>query len=299
MRGSPSLVPGRSPLQLSTTGAEAIGGHSSAAWARNRSTTDGSTRRSNPARSTVAPITIRRTQDVLQVKRRGHTDSNHLPLPRLDRRSGWVLLLPGMPHARRPCPATVHEGPRAHRSALRSHLHCVVPAGNSEHFRILLQFHPRRCCSQRESRAQIARIQAWLLHPAEGTAWYALFGLLRAQARAHRGFVGVKLTPDPARHKSCQGTQGYKAAGKPLNYAEIFRVKVDAEGGELDQLRRMIGIVGRQHAGRGPRSLGHGTALLDDADTESVSCQFERGGEANNTPSPDDDIYSLHSSIVG
>jgi hypothetical protein len=27
--------------------------------------------------------------------------------------------------------------------------------------------------------------------------------------------------------------------------------------------------------------------------------QFERGGEANNTPSPNDDIYSLHSSIVG
>ena len=95
------------------------------------------------------------------------------------------------------------------------------------------------------------------------------------------------------------GAQGYRAAGEPLNHAEIFRVKTDAQGGELGQLRGMIGIVGRQHARRGPRSLSHGTALLEDADAESVSRQFERGGEANNTPSPDDDIYSLHSSIVG
>ena len=53
------------------------------------------------------------------------------------------------------------------------------------------------------------------------------------------------------------------------------------------------------HIGRGPRRLRHSTALLQDADPESVSRQFERGGEANNAPSPDDDIYSLHSSIVG
>jgi len=72
-----------------------------------------------------------------------------------------------------------------------------------------------------------------------------------------------------------------------------------AQAGELRELRGMIGIVGRQHAGRGPRSLRHGAALFEDADAVTVSRQFERGGEANNTPSPDDDIYSLHSSIVG
>jgi hypothetical protein len=109
----------------------------------------------------------------------------------------------------------------------------------------------------------------------------------------------MKLTSDPARHKSGLGTQGYKATGMSLNQAEIFRVKVDAQGGELGQLRGMIGIVGRQHTGRGPRRLRHSTALLQDADPESVSRQFERGGEANNAPSPDDDIYSLHPSIVG
>jgi hypothetical protein len=95
------------------------------------------------------------------------------------------------------------------------------------------------------------------------------------------------------------GAQGDQPAREPLDLAEIFRVKTDAQGGELDQLRRMFGIVGRQHAGCGPRSLSHRTALFDNADTKSVSRQFERGGEANNTPSPDDDIYSLHSSIVG
>ncbi len=109
----------------------------------------------------------------------------------------------------------------------------------------------------------------------------------------------MKLAPHPARHQSGLGAQRYNAAREPLHDAEIFRVKTDAQGGELGQFRGMVGIVGRQHARRGPGSFSHGTALLQDADTESVSRQFERGGEANDTPSPDDDIYSLHSSIVG
>ena len=109
----------------------------------------------------------------------------------------------------------------------------------------------------------------------------------------------MKLIPNPARHESASGAQGHRAAGEPLNRAQIFRVKADAQGGEFGEFRGAIGIVARQHAGCGPRSLRHGMALLDDADVESLACQFECYGEANNTPSPNDDIYSLHSSIVG
>ena len=95
------------------------------------------------------------------------------------------------------------------------------------------------------------------------------------------------------------GAQGYGAPGEPLDQAQIFRVKKDAQGGEFGEFSGVIGIVGRQHACRGPRSLRHGMALLDDADVESLARQFKCHGEANNTPSANDDIYSLHSSIVG
>ena len=57
--------------------------------------------------------------------------------------------------------------------------------------------------------------------------------------------------------------------------------------------------MGRQHTRRGPGGFGHGAALLQHPDPEAVARQFQRSGEANNTPSGDDDFRSLHSSIVG
>ena len=180
MIGSPSLVPGRSPLQLSTTGAEAIGGHSFAASARAAvprpmAPLAGRTRPAPPWPRSLsgllpgAPGRSRASAERIAGQAAG------VPAPQASVLSGALppqpAGAPGRTGARLP-PMPRNSSRRRPRLPFRSAFSLPLSCPwlvTLEHFRFLLQIHPSRGCGQRESRAQIARIQARFLHPAEGT----------------------------------------------------------------------------------------------------------------------------------
>ena len=269
-QGKPSGVPGRSPLQLSTTGAEAMGGHNSAASARSCSTASGSTRRSNPARSTVAPIAIkpsprdqvdfRRAQNVGQVKRRRHRTASICPF------RGSTPAAGGIPVR------SASRLPPTPRNNSRKRLRSFFPAIFSP---------PRRChgwlrrarsvtCCNAAPAAATAREEP-RTDPAcsgspcsatKGTAVvptrYPTFHLLPLMADT-LWCVGVKLLPT-------QSSSGWPGCGWGRCGQTGAQPHQDIPGNagcsapRAVELRRMIGVFGRQHAGRGPRSLRHGSA---------------------------------------
>jgi hypothetical protein len=94
-------------------------------------------------------------------------------------------------------------------------------------------------------------------------------------------------------------SQGNSPAGELLNEPEIGWVELFAERGQRSKFRELLGGVRGEHTGGGPGGLRHDTAFFEHADVVAAAGQFQGDGEADDSAARDNDVLSLHSSIVG
>ncbi len=77
---------------------------------------------------------------------------------------------------------------------------------------------------------------------------------------------------------------------KCLDAVEEGWVALGAEAGEFEDLGRVVGVLGGQHAGGGGGGSGEASSAVDDGDGGSAIAQLEGRGEADQTGSQDDDV---------
>src|SRR5271169_1714926 len=93
------------------------------------------------------------------------------------------------------------------------------------------------------------------------------------------------------------------SSGELFYLGEKAGIEAEAELGEFGELRKVLRVVGGEHAGRGPRGFGHGATALEYDDAESMagngrSGKIEGEGESDDSRASDDYISSFHASIV-
>jgi hypothetical protein len=95
------------------------------------------------------------------------------------------------------------------------------------------------------------------------------------------------------------GPQQNFLAGELFYLGKVVWIKREAEAGELIERCGMVWIVGGEHAGGGPGSLGHGAAPLKYGYVEAVGGgQIEGEGETDDSRAGDGNFGCVHSSIV-